>query len=295
SPNSPFMQGDSEVRRASGPESGEGDVMPAGGPPMMGPGPAGLSGPVPPIGSGLPGAVAAIGALRDGPGPFCASRTSVRFAGPNGMKVQWYVPGADGKPELLPQALEAPGRYNFLQAAIYRLKLSNIPGRPGLELYPTLEVVPANNKTSTFLAHSSVPLTFTQEDFDQVAAGNYLVKVVYLPNPQFQDLAIAGPNEIVSSPLEPGADPIAEALQRGSILLVVRLGNIDLEAPNTPPIDAPGPYKPFAPPTFGMGMPPGAMGMGGPPMMGPGMSGPGMGMMMPGPGMVPPGMPMQGM
>jgi len=92
SPNSPFMQGDSEVRRASGPESGEGDVVPAGGPPMMGPGPAGLSGPVPPIGSGLPGAVAAIGALRDGPGPFCASRTSVRFAGPNGMKVQWYVP-----------------------------------------------------------------------------------------------------------------------------------------------------------------------------------------------------------
>src|SRR5207248_7736051 len=174
---------------------------------------------------------------------------------------------------------ETPGRYNFLQAAIYRLKLSNIPGRPGLELYPTLEVVPANNKTSTFLAHSSVPLTFTQEDFDQVAAGNYLVKVVYLPNPQFQDLAIAGPNEIVSSRLEPGADPIAEALQRGSILLVVRLGNIDLEAPNTPAIDAPGPYKPFCPPGYGMAMP-GAPGMGGPPMMGPGMAGPGMGMMM---------------
>src|SRR5262249_45752739 len=153
------------------------------------------------------------------------------------MKVSWYVPGADGKPELAPTSLEVPGRYNFLQAAIYRLKLSNIPGRPGLELYPTLEVVPAGSKTATFLAHTSVPLIFTQEDFDQVAAGNYLVKVIYLPNPQFQDLAVTGPNEIVSSRLEPGADPIAEALQRGNILLIVRMGNIDLEAPNTPALD----------------------------------------------------------
>jgi hypothetical protein len=39
--------------------------------------------------------------------------------------------------------------------------------------------------------------------------------------------------------LEPGADPIAEACKRGSILAVVRVGNIDLEAPNTPSMDAP--------------------------------------------------------
>src|SRR4051794_8327585 len=164
-----------------------------------GPGGFGGLGPVPPVGLNAPGVVAAVGAIRDNQGNFVASRTSVRFAGPNGMKVTWYVPGEDGRPQLAPASLEVPGRYNFLQAAIYRLKLANIPGRPGLELYPTLEVVPGNNKTSTFLAHSSVPLVFTQEDFDQVAAGNYLVKVVYLPNPQFQDLAVTGPNEIVSS------------------------------------------------------------------------------------------------
>ena len=160
------------------------------------------------------------------------------------MRIAWFAPTPDGRAGFGPQYLEAPGRYNFLQAAIYRLKLSDIPNRPGVELYPTLEVVPGNAKTATFLAHSSVPVTFTEEDFNQVAAGNYLVKVIYLPDPQFQDLATTGTDEVISSRLEPGVDPIAEAHRRGSILLVVRLGNIDLEAPNTPAMDAPNPYAP---------------------------------------------------
>ena len=80
------------------------------------------------------------------------------------MKISWYSPRPDGRPGFSPQYLEAPARYNFLQASIYRLKLSDIPNRPGLELYPTLEVVPAKAKTCTFLAHSAVPVAFTEED-----------------------------------------------------------------------------------------------------------------------------------
>lgn len=302
----------SEILRAGGPMIPPGGpdsmlrLMAAGGPPPLPPGAmpgqplTALPGPVPPVASPQFGVVAAVGALKDGSGFFAGQRTSVRFGGPNGMKVAWYVAGADGKPELTPTTLDVPGRYNFLQAGLYRLKLSNIPGRPGLELYPTLEVAPAQSKTATFLAHSSVPLIFTQEDFDQVASGNYLVKVVYLPNPQYQDLAVTGPNEVVSSRLEPGADPIAEAASRGTVLLVVRMGNIDLEAPNTPSLDAPNPYMPKMPPA-GMGMLPPMPGM---PMGGPGMPGPGfgpgmagrpMGMMMPGAGMAGPGMPGPGM
>lgn len=201
-----------------------------------------------PPGLSPPGAVAAVGALtRAAAAPFPVQRTEVRFVGPAGMKISWFGPTADGKPGFGPQFLQAPARYNFLQASIYRLKLSNIPNRPQLELYPTLEVVPSKPKTCTFLAHSAVPIVFTEEDFDQVAAGNFVVKVIYLPDPQFQDLAVTGPDEVVSSRLEPGVDPIIEAKRRGSILLVVRLGNIDLEAPNTPAMDAPNPFAPQVP------------------------------------------------
>jgi hypothetical protein len=217
------------------------------------PGPPGL--PPPPNFSGPgglypPGAVAAVGTAQQQHPPMPVQRTEVRFVGPAGMKIAWYAPTPDGKAGFTTQFLEAPGRYNFMQAAIYRLKLSDIPNRPGVELYPTLEVVPTNNRTSTFLAHSAVPVAFTEEDFQQVAAGNYVVKVIYLPDPQFQDLVATGLGEVVSSRLEPGADPIAEAHRRGSILLVIRLGNIDLEAPNTPAMDAPSQYapKPLVPP-----------------------------------------------
>jgi hypothetical protein len=225
----------------------------------------------------------------------------VFFTAPLDMKVSWYAPSPDGRGGFTANAIDVPGRYNFLQAAIYRLKLTNIPGNPEMELYPTLEVVPANHKTAAFLAHSAVPVSFTDYDLSQVASGNYVVKVIYLPDPQFQNLATTGPDELVSSQLEPGVDPIAEACRRGSILLVIRMGNIHLELPHSPPMDAPNPYNLHPQPGPGMVPGPhGAQGMmpgpGGMPFAGgmpPGVAGPGamppFGMAPGGPTMLPPG------
>jgi hypothetical protein len=244
-----------------------------------------------PTGPGMPGVVAAVGALGTGGAPmggpggpggqYPAKRTEIRFAGPAGMKISWCSTGPDGKALFVGNQLEAPARYNFLQAAIYRLKLSDIPNRPTVELYPTLEIVPSNAKTDVFLAHSAVPIVFTDEDFEQVAAGNFLVKVIYLPDPHFQELGVAGPEEVVSTRLEPGCDPIAEAHRRGCILAIVRIGNIDLEAPNTPAMDAPGAGGHG--PAMGK---PGAAPVGVAPGLIPGMQGPG--------GMLPPGVMGQG-
>jgi hypothetical protein len=196
--------------------------------------------PVPQMGP--PGAVAAIGALPAyGPQLPVNMRSSIRFTGPEemlGYKVTWFGPNGWNEPALI-----APARYNFLQGGVYRLKVSSVPNHLDKVYYPTLEVLPGSPKTMTYLAHSSVPITFTHEDFEQVNSGNFLVKVVYLPDPFNQDLAtVVGPNELISTRLEPGLDPIVEAQKRGTILLIVRMGNIDLQAPNTPPLDAPNPF-----------------------------------------------------
>jgi hypothetical protein len=242
-----------------------------------------------------PGAVAAVGALTGAyQGQFAAARTSVRFLSPAGLKVSWYVQGADGRRAWSDKPLEAPGTYNFLQGGIYRLKLSDIPDNPGVDLYPTLEVVPASMRAMTFLAHSSVPITFTPDDFRMVASNNYVVKVIYLPDPQFQDIAVGGGlGELISTQLEPGVDPIAEAAKRGCILLIVRLGNIDLGLQHSPAMDAAPPHPPSPPPGMGMLPPsPGRNVM----TLPPGMMGPPPGLMMPGnPGAVPGrGMPTNG-
>lgn len=210
--------------------------------------------PAPPMGP--PGAVAAIPgpALPGGLPMMGTARSSVRFVGQDGMRIGWYAPLGDGRLGFREQ-LESPGRYNFLQGGVYRLRLSNIPKRPGVSLYPTIEVVPQNPKTATFLAHSSIPLAFTDDDFDQAINGNFVVKVIYLPDPAFQDLAVPGPDEIVSTRLEPGVDPVQEAQRRGSVLLIVRMGNIDLESQGTPGMDAPNPFQKMPMPQ-GMANPP---------------------------------------
>lgn len=161
------------------------------------------------------------------PGPPAVGATSqIIFAGPEGMIITWDVsaPGAfDSEP------LVAPGRYNFPQGAIYRLKLTNIAGREGVELYPTLEIAPSLPRTDAYLAHNGIPVQFTEEDFDQVLSGNFVTKVIYLPDPDFQELALAGVETLVSTRLDPGMDPIVEADRRGAILAIIRVGNKDLQ------------------------------------------------------------------
>jgi hypothetical protein len=154
-------------------------------------------------------------------------RTQVRFARPSGMKVYWQTK-KDGKTVFSNIPLETPGSFNFAQGAVYQLKLTHIPGHPGLELYPTLEVVRTNPKVAEFLTHNGIPLELSDDDFSQVVAGKFVVKTVYLPFPQFQD-AGGGTDTIGSTRLEPGQDPVREAARRGDIFLILRMGNIRKE------------------------------------------------------------------
>ena len=70
-----------------------------------------------------------------------------------------------------------------------------------MELYPTLEIAPAMPRTQAFLAHNAIPVQYTQEDFDQVLSGNFVTKVIYLPDDEYQEMALAGIEELVSTRL----------------------------------------------------------------------------------------------
>ena len=160
-------------------------------------------------------------------GGMMAPTSQVGFIGPDGMQVRWDVSMAGGFDST---PLVTPGRYDFPQGAIYRLKITDIPGREGLELYPSLEVAPVTPRTAAFLAHNAIPFQLTEEDLDQVTTGNFVTKVVYLPDPCYQELAVAGVETLVSTRLDPGIDPVVEADRRGSILAIIRIGNKDLES-----------------------------------------------------------------
>jgi len=232
--NSPFT-GLAQIRPIATPHT---NVLPPAamlqhpGPGVEGPGP----GVIAPVGyeemmaaNGIDaGGMGGPGGMGGGGGGMNFPASQIGFIGPDGMQVHWDVTdfgGFDSEP------LVTPGRYDFVQGAIYRLKLTDIPGQEGLELYPTLEVAPVTPRTDPFLAHSAIPFQLTDEDLDQVTSGNFVTKVVYLPDPEYQELAVAGVETLVSTRLDPGCDPVVEADRRGSILAIIRLGNKDLQSP----------------------------------------------------------------
>ena len=180
----------------------------------------------------------------DGPGPGVQSPAApimptamavrqptvqLYFSAANGMEdmeVQWDVSRIGGFDSV---AFVVPGPTNFPANGLYRLKLTKVPDRVGLELYPTIEIAPINARTAAFLTHNAISIQFTNEDFDQVQSHNYVTKVIYLPDPEFQELAQAGVETLVSTRLDPGVDPIVEADRRGSVMAVIRMGDKQLE------------------------------------------------------------------
>ncbi len=189
--------------------------------------PAGIAGPGPGVDIGQPHGAYGINAQAS-EAPVVMKTSQLAFVGPAGANIRWDVV-AQGMFDSEPMV--CPFRQDFPQSGIYRLKLTDIPGHSGLELYPTIEVAPAMPRTQAFLAHSMIPVNFTEEDIMQVRSGNFVTKVIYLPDPEFQELALAvgTPDTIVSTRLDPGVDPIAEADRRGAILAVIRMGNKSIE------------------------------------------------------------------
>ena len=175
------------------------------------------------------------------PPPFVPT-SQVNFLGVESLVLKYdaTMPGAFDSAPLI-----CPATHDFGQRGIYRLKLSSIPGHPGKELFPTLEIAQTAARTQAFLAHSSIPVEFTDNDFDQVFSGNFVTKVVYLPNPEYQGIAMSGVGTLVNTQLQPGVDPIVEASKRGSILAVIRMGNKDLSSRQAQPQQFAGGQPPF--------------------------------------------------
>jgi hypothetical protein len=175
-----------------------------------------------------------------------SERAAIHFTGPAGMKVSWQLPDGSFKGEK--DAPTTRQEYNFARGQVYRLRLAGVlKEKPGRAFYPTLEVAPTTAKTATFLKHASVPVSFTAEEFAKADAGTLIVKVIYLPDPVDSDFsAVVGAEEVVSTRLEPGTDPVAEAQRRGSVLAVIRLGNFDLDRESPAPGSGTGRIVPLS-------------------------------------------------
>lgn len=213
-------------------------MMSRPGPMVDGPGPGVLGMPAQPPGmmGGMGGMMGGpmggpMGMMGGGPGmgmmsPGMMMPSQVQFIGPSDMTVGWQAGGA-----FAPNQLMSGDYYDFNQGAVYQLMFDGVslPGKPTRSLYPTLEVRAAHPTTTDYLQHNAIPVEITEEDLEHVYSSNMVTKVIYLPNPEFQARAIAGVETLVSTKLDPGVDPVQQAEQMGTVMLILRFGNKDLQ------------------------------------------------------------------
>jgi beta-lactamase regulating signal transducer with metallopeptidase domain len=124
--------------------------------------------------------------------------------------------------------LKLPGRHDIAPEKRYFLALGNNMRARNHEINATeasawiLEIPKWNARSKAYLSRNAIPLQFTDEDLDQVASNKSVTKVVYLPHPKNEELALDGIETLVSTRLDAGVDPIAEAKSRGTILAVLK-------------------------------------------------------------------------
>lgn len=119
----------------------------------------------------------------------------------------------------------APSMAGLLVGYIYRLKLSNMADYPGVELYPTIEMVDRLHPPAGREAEFPVIIPFTEYELQSAIDGQLVTKVVYLEQPNRASLQAAGKGRAVA-PLraDPRDNPLQIADLHGRPLAIVRLG-----------------------------------------------------------------------
>ncbi len=143
----------------------------------------------------------------------------VQLVVPAGAQVEVF---SDGSFQRSNQAAPVVG---LLVGHVYRLKITGIPGHPGREIYPSVEIIdrlypPAGRETQC-----PVPVHLPIEDLEPAIGGRLVTRVVYLENPH---TAIPEQQTATDQPyfdVALGDDPIRVAEKFGRPMVIVRIGS----------------------------------------------------------------------
>jgi hypothetical protein len=119
--------------------------------------------------------------------------------------------------------LPTPAQFNVGVGYVYRLKLSGLPDYPGVDLYPTIEILDRLHPPPGRQQEFPIPIAFTSEELQSAIDGRMVTKVVYLEQPQFAvtgDLTAA----MLARVLPPDRNLLIEADRVGRPMVLVRLG-----------------------------------------------------------------------
>jgi hypothetical protein len=173
-----------------------------------------------------PGAIGRQRLMRGGPlSGFCQP---VEIRAPGGTRI---APAAgsgfqEGRPSRLLVGLAI--------GPVYRFRVTEIPGQPGMELFPTIAVVDRLHPPPGEMLRFPIPIELTREELLSAAEGRFITRVIYLEDPM---LAVPLDETDRQRWVEarPGEDPLVVADHLGRPMAILRLGG------RVPDINQPAP------------------------------------------------------
>jgi hypothetical protein len=163
-----------------------------------------------------PGAIGSRQLQRGGPLPGFFQPVEIKA--PAGVLISLAEEGSFGQPQA------APVRAGLLIGQVYRIRVRNIPLNPGLEVFPTVEVIDRTYAPPGQEVQFPIAIQLTLEDIMLASNGNFVTRVIYLEDPR-QALPIPqGSDEQRWFEVPPGGDPLAVADQLGRPVAILRLG-----------------------------------------------------------------------
>jgi len=152
-------------------------------------------------------------------GPLSGYCQPVEIRAPQGARI---APAAatgfpEGQPDRLLVGLEI--------GPVYRFRVTEIPGQPGAEVFPTVEMVDRMYPPPGQSLRFPVPVDLTQQELEFAAEGQFITRVIYIEDPQLAlPVAEKTPSETRWIEVRPGEDPLVTADGLGRPIAILRMG-----------------------------------------------------------------------
>lgn len=154
-----------------------------------------------------------------GRGPIAGYYQPVALKGPEGLRFAFAENGTFSQPT---ESLHA----GLLIGGVYRFQLTYIPGAPGAELYPTIEVIDRTYPPPGLATRYPIVIDLDQQDLEAAMAGQLVTRVIYLEDPQTATPLVQTPTTMPPIDIPEYQDALEVADQYGRPVAIVRIGSV---------------------------------------------------------------------
>ncbi|WP_425397766.1 hypothetical protein [Aeoliella sp.] len=112
--------------------------------------------------------------------------------------------------------------------SVYRLRVTNVFDRPGVEIFPTVELIDRLYPPPGAALKFPVPIDITAEDLELAAQGMYVTRVIYVEDPNQALPVDEVDGKTTWYEARPEEDPLEVADAAGRPIAILRIGGRDI-------------------------------------------------------------------